>query len=101
MRDIARATAAAPTYFPSAEIKNINATLKLSLLDGGMGMNNPSKLVIDQIRKITANSGNNDNYFLLSLGTGRLPSEAIPEAAGLKDLSPIIDSFSQSANYFN
>ncbi len=26
MRDIARATSAAPTYFPSAEIKNINAS---------------------------------------------------------------------------
>jgi patatin-like phospholipase/acyl hydrolase len=26
MKDIARATSAAPTYFPSAEIKNINAT---------------------------------------------------------------------------
>ncbi len=26
MRDIARATSAAPIYFPSAEIKNLNAT---------------------------------------------------------------------------
>lgn len=47
MRDVARATSAAPTYFPSAEIKNVNASLKLSLIDGGLGMNNPSKLVID------------------------------------------------------
>lgn len=47
MRDVARATSAAPTYFPSAEIKNVNASMKLSLVDGGVGMNNPSKLVID------------------------------------------------------
>lgn len=47
IRDVARATSAAPTYFPSAEIKNIDATVKLSLMDGGVGLNNPSKLVID------------------------------------------------------
>lgn len=70
------------------------------MLDGGVGMNNPSKLVIDEVMKISANSSNADNYFLLSLGTGRLPSETIPESAGLKDISPIIDSFSESSNSF-
>ena len=55
LRDIARATSAAPTYFPSAEIKNINATQKFSLIDGGVGLNNPSKLVIDDVIKITQN----------------------------------------------
>ena len=35
-------------------------------------MNNPSKLVIDDIKKATVNLGNENNYFLLSLGTGRL-----------------------------
>ena len=74
MRDVARATSAAPTYFPSAEIKNIPATKKFSLIDGGVGMNNPSKLVIDEIKKISANLGNENNYFLLSLGTGKLKS---------------------------
>lgn len=78
MRDVARATSAAPTYFPSAEIKNINATMKLSLLDGGMGINNPSKLVIDEVMKISSNSAAADNYFLLSLGTGKLPTKTIP-----------------------
>ncbi len=37
MRDVARATSAAPTYFPSAEIKNINGTKKYSLIDGALG----------------------------------------------------------------
>ena len=57
MRDVARATSAAPTFFSSAEIKNVDATNKFSFVDGGMGMNNPSKLVIDEIKKISANSG--------------------------------------------
>lgn len=72
LKDIARATSAAPTYFPSAEIKNINASQKFSLLDGGVGLNNPSKLVIDDVIKISQNEVNKKNYFLLSLGTGRL-----------------------------
>jgi patatin-like phospholipase/acyl hydrolase len=74
VKDIGRATSAAPTYFPSAEIKNLIASEKLSLVDGGMGMNNPSKLVIDEVKKMAFNSRNDKNYFLLSLGTGRLPS---------------------------
>lgn len=55
MRDIARATSAAPTFFPSAEIKNIGASQRYSLIDGGVGLNNPSKLVIDDIIKTTQN----------------------------------------------
>lgn len=100
MRDVARATSAAPTFFSSAEIKNIDATQKFSLVDGGVGLNNPSKLVIDDVIKITQNEAHKKNYFLLSLGTGKLKNEAIPENAGIKDLAPIIDSFTISANYF-
>lgn len=37
VRDIARATSAAPTYFPSAEIKSINGAKKYSLIDGALG----------------------------------------------------------------
>jgi len=37
IRDVARATSAAPTYFSSAEIKNINGTKKYSLIDGALG----------------------------------------------------------------
>lgn len=36
-RDVGRATSAAPTYFPSAEIKNIQGTKKYSLIDGALG----------------------------------------------------------------
>ena len=92
MRDVARATSAAPTYFPSAEIKNINANQQYSLIDGGVGLNNPSKLVIDDIIKLTQNEAHKKNYFLLSLGTGRLRKEVIPSNAGIKDIAPIIDS---------
>lgn len=100
MRDIARATSAAPTFFPSAEIKNINATEKFSLIDGGIGLNNPSKLVIDDVIKIAQNESNKNNYFLLSLGTGRPKNEAIPQNAGIANIEPVIDGFTVAANYF-
>lgn len=70
VRDIARATSAAPTYFPSAEIKSINGAKKYSLIDGALGQNNPSKLVLDDIKTEALNSGNEKNFFLLSLSTG-------------------------------
>ncbi len=72
MRDVARATSAAPTYFPSAEIKNLNGNKKYSLIDGGVGQNNPSKLVIEDIKKEALNSGNEKKFLLVSLGTGLL-----------------------------
>ena len=100
MRDVGRATSAAPTYFPAAEIKNIDATRSYSLVDGGLGLNNPSKLVIDEIKKSAINQGAEDNFFLLSLGTGRVAESGVPMNAGLKDVSPVIDSFAESSNYF-
>ena len=57
MRDVARATSAAPTFFPSAEIKNINGSKSYSLIDGGVGQNNPAKFVLEDIKKEAINSG--------------------------------------------
>lgn len=70
MRDVARATTAAPSLFPSAEIRNINNTKSYSLIDGGLGSNNPAKLVLEDIHKDAINSGFENNFFCLSLGTG-------------------------------
>lgn len=101
MRDVARSTSAAPIYFPAASIKNIQATKEYSLIDGGLGLNNPSKLVIDEIKKAAINQGAESNYFLLSLGTGRSVQEgSIPKNAGLLNVAPVIDSFTESSNYF-
>jgi hypothetical protein len=65
-----------------------------------VGLNNPSKLVIDDIIKITQDSTGKGNHFLLSLGTGRLMIDAIPEKAGIANLAPIIDCFTESASFF-
>ncbi len=46
------------------------------------------------------NYGEPNNYFLLSLGTGRLRTDMVPEHAGLKDIGPIVDVFQESSNFF-
>ncbi|KAL4427379.1 hypothetical protein ABPG74_002350 [Tetrahymena malaccensis] len=101
MRDVARATSAAPTFFPSAEIKNINQTKSYSLVDGGVGQNNPSKLVLEDIKKEALNSGNENNFFLLSLGTGEpKKSQQLSKNAGLLNVVNIIDSLGEGASAY-
>ncbi|EGR29322.1 patatin-like phospholipase family protein, putative [Ichthyophthirius multifiliis] len=98
MKDVARATSAAPTYFPSAEIKNINGTKKYSLIDGALGQNNPSKLVLDDIKTEAMNSGDEKKFFLLSLGTGQpIAGSQISQNAGLFNLVPIMQSLGNGA----
>jgi patatin-like phospholipase/acyl hydrolase len=50
LRDVARATSAAPTYFPPAEFgfvgMNSDATPKQSFIDGGVSANNPSLIAL-------------------------------------------------------
>lgn len=67
MSDAARATAAAPAYFPSVRITNTTGDLTYHLIDGGLVANNPSLMVLaDAIRM--NDPGN--KYLVVSLGTG-------------------------------
>lgn len=102
MKDVGRATSAAPIYFPSAEIRNVESTKEYSLIDGGVGQNNPSKIVIEELRRTAMSAGDESNYFLLSLGTGKTvnKSKVIPTNAGLRNLNPIIDGIMESTSYF-
>ena len=68
MRDAARASAAAPTYFPPAHISAIGKeTTKLSLIDGAVFANNPSGLAYVESTKIFPEES---DFLILSLGTG-------------------------------
>ena len=51
VRDVARATSAAPTYFSPAHIKSINKQI-FSLVDGGMFANNPALCAYAEARKL-------------------------------------------------
>lgn len=70
MRDAARASAAAPTYFPPAQISPIgDESTRFSLIDGAVFANNPSGLAyVESVKIFPAES----DFLILSLGTGNL-----------------------------
>lgn len=68
LADIARAITAAPTYFDPVQVKNMNGDV-FSLIDGGVGANNPCIRAIVESVKIYPDVPL-ERYLVLSLGTG-------------------------------
>ncbi len=68
VRDICRATSAAPTYFEAARITSLDGTT-YSLIDGGIFANNPALCAYSEVRtqlpQLTAK-----DMLIVSLGTG-------------------------------
>ena len=72
MRDAARASAAAPTYFEPAFVSPVPQDGKrFCLIDGGVFANNPAMCAYIEARKIFPHA---TRYLLVSLGTGRTMS---------------------------
>jgi patatin-like phospholipase/acyl hydrolase len=84
--DIALATAAAPTYFPSHKMEN-----GLSLLDGGIWANNPVGLAV--VEAIGVLDWPRESLYVLSLGCSE-ETLLIPENGGYASLA------SKTANLF-
>jgi uncharacterized protein len=61
IRDVARATSSAQSYFPPHKVD------KYVFTDGGVFANNPSACALAEAVKLWPN----EHYFILSLGTGR------------------------------
>jgi patatin-like phospholipase/acyl hydrolase len=68
MKDVARATSAAPTYFEPARIKTRDPAGRWTLVDGGVFANNPAMCGVAEALK----HGNGAKVKVLSLGTGSL-----------------------------
>jgi predicted acylesterase/phospholipase RssA len=69
LRDVARATSAAPTYFPPHEIDW--AGRRCRFVDGGVWANNPAAVAITESLELTSQAGlTGRSVFLVSLGTG-------------------------------
>ncbi len=66
-REAARASAAAPMYFPPAEFFDSRTKKVLKLIDGGLIANNPSLLAYAEARKLYPDA---DEFRILSLSTG-------------------------------
>lgn len=101
MRDAARATSAAPTYFEPALVPVSNAVR--ALVDGGVFINSPSVSAYAEARKLFPN----EEILVVSLGTGEL-TRPIPhdEAKGwgkagwlLPVLGCVFDGVADAADY--
>jgi patatin-like phospholipase/acyl hydrolase len=69
LRDVCRATSAAPTYFSVAKIYSLN-NVRYPLLDGGVFATNPALSGLIEVTKAYNQTKINDIH-LVSLGTGR------------------------------
>jgi len=105
MRDAARATSAAPTYFEPGFIEANAEHKDLALIDGGVFANNPSMCaLVEAICKF--NKGPSD-VFMVSLGTGELTRQLNLEEVkgwGLLQwaqpiLSVVFDGVSDTVDY--
>jgi len=96
LRDVARATSAAPTYFEAAKIKSTTG-VSYSLIDGGVFANNPSLCAFCEAGEIfkTDKPVSIENMTLLSLGTGNVEKEYLYDKAknwgAVGWIRPIID----------
>jgi patatin-like phospholipase/acyl hydrolase len=104
VRDVARATSAAPTYFPPAHIRSGEDEV-FTLVDGGVYANNPSlcayaearktkfKLLFKDENKVDCPTAK--NMLIVSLGTGTVKKQYhfknFKSAGEVKWLEPIID----------
>jgi patatin-like phospholipase/acyl hydrolase len=68
MKDAARATSAAPTYFEPALIGRDGRPDRHALIDGGVVANSPALCAFAEARRIWPD----DDCFLVALGTGKL-----------------------------
>ena len=68
MRDVARATSAAPTYFKPASVRAKGSGIDWHLVDGGVCANNPSLVGYTEAMRIHGH----DDICLVSIGTGEL-----------------------------
>jgi len=102
MRDAARATSAAPTYFEPAQFQV--AGQELALIDGGVFVNNPAMSAYSEARRLFPEE---TAFLIVSLGTGQLTRPIPFEEAkdwgkvqwALPILSVVFDGVSAAVDY--
>lgn len=89
LRDVARATSAAPTYFEPTQVTSLDGR-RYTLVDGGLAANNPALSAYVEARKCYPDV---DKFLIVSLGTGRsgrtFPYEKIRRWGYLDWVSPL------------
>lgn len=103
LRDVARATSAAPTFFPAAVIKNKpndeeQRREPRTFVDGGVALNNPTEVVFERSREERTKK-----YIIISLGTGEsLPKNLIhlEQSGAIRWGHPLISLMMSAAGRF-
>ena len=73
MREVARATSAAPTYFTPAKLETMDPLNYYALIDGGVVAGNPAmSAYAEAVRMMSEAQAGPGEILLLSLGTGEL-----------------------------
>lgn len=97
VRDVARATSAAPTYFEVSRIKNLLGS-PYPLIDGGVFANNPTLCAYSEIRgmeNLKIKKPTAKDMLIISIGTGSskksYPYKAAKDWGKLKWIQPVID----------
>jgi patatin-like phospholipase/acyl hydrolase len=97
LKDIARATSAAPTYFTPASIKSMDNVLHC-LVDGAMFANDPSLCALVEARKTDfgkCNCPTIKDVYIVSIGTGKKAIEFDPKKASKWGIAgwavPVVD----------
>jgi patatin-like phospholipase/acyl hydrolase len=99
MRDVARATSAAPTYFPPEKIETADPLQYYALIDGGVVAGNPAMCAYAEAMKLRQSDA---DVCMVSLGTGELRRSLMYHDAvnwgQLEWAQPIIDIALQGSN---
>jgi len=94
VKDVARATAAAPTYFELARIKSLT-DVPYPLIDGGVFANNPALCAYAEVRNKFKEKPSAKDMAILSLGTGYIKKQYSYKAAkdwgAVEWIKPLID----------
>ena len=94
VKDVARATAAAPTYFEVARIKSLT-NVPYPLIDGGVFANNPALCAYAEVRNKFKDKPSAKDMVILSLGTGYIKKQYSYKMAkdwgAVEWIKPLID----------
>lgn len=82
LRDVARATSAAPTFFPPLTVSWAGA--ERQFVDGGIWANNPAAVGLSEALALTSDSASTPALTMVSLGTGAAPAKPVLEENGLR-----------------
>jgi len=102
---VARATSAAPFYFPPLQLETPGPQQYYALVDGGVAANNPAMCAY--VEAIHSFKQDPDNILVLSLGTGELKRVVLYDAVksggfaqwGLTPINLLFDGNNQTVQY--